>query len=115
MKMKYKDIKTHREVLLKQQNHLCALCNQLIDMDSTNGPVVDHRHSDGHIRAVIHRHCNSYLGRLENSIRRYKIQDNQLKAILENAYDYMKITSPLIHPTYKTPEEKAMKKQKKKR
>jgi hypothetical protein len=115
IKLKTTGIKPFREAMLLKQNHLCALCNQFIDITSTNGPVLDHRHSDGAIRSVLHRHCNSYLGRLENSITRYKIQDDQLKTILENAYDYMKITSNYLHPTYKSPIDKLIARQKKKK
>ena len=114
-KLKTSEIKPLREQMLINQDYVCPLCQQIIDPETTNGPVLDHCHFTGVIRAVIHRFCNTYLSRIENGTKRNKITDEQLKVILKNAYDYIKIDTPYLHPTYKSPIDKLLSRNKKKR
>ena len=98
-KLKYREIKEVRDKLYNEQSNICLLCNQIIE---SGQEVLDHRHSDGIIRGVIHKFCNTYLGKIENNIKRNKLTDIQVKNILNNAHAYMNINSELIHPTFKT-------------
>lgn len=97
-KLKHKEIKIVRDQLMIEQNGLCALCNHDLD-----GPCLDHNHKSGVIRKVLCRGCNSLLGKIENNLARSKMTPDKLKNFLNNAEDYIQITSDLIHPTYKKP------------
>lgn len=97
MQMKYKDIKTLREQLYEEQNGICALCSTKMDINDT---ALDHCHKTGFIRAVLHRQCNRYLGRLENNRKRYKITDEMFLTIAPTAALYCLKLRTEIHPTF---------------
>jgi hypothetical protein len=99
-----RQIAPYRAQALLQQQNQCALCDQpLLDCDA----VLDHRHSDGHIRRVIHRFCNTFLGKIENNVSRNRITLQQLTAILKNYQRYVDDVQPELHPTHRTPEQKS--------
>ena len=102
-KLKYNEVKEQRELLLKQQNGLCLLCQQAIEAGSA---VLDHCHATGQIRAVLHRGCNALLGKVENSLAINRISPSMLAAICSNLVNYVGNLQPLLHPTHKTPEER---------
>jgi len=111
VKLKSTEIKAYRETQLAHQNNLCALCGENIELD----PVLDHCHKTGKIRQVLHRGCNSLLGKIENSMPRSRVDIRRLEGITRNLVNYLTIThTEILHPTYKTPEERKMKKKKKK-
>ena len=103
MKAKPKDIKPLREQYLGEQLGLCALCREPIDATEA---VLDHCHKSGHIRSVLHRGCNAYIGSMENGLARNKITPSRLTMILANFESYRISLKPIQHPTHKTPEEK---------
>lgn len=110
MKLKYSEVRVYREAQLQQQNQCCALCGQYIDGDA----VLDHDHKTGLLRQVLHRGCNSMLGKIENNMPRSQVNIDRLKGIAQNLIAYISTQhTDIIHPTYKTPEEKLMKKKKK--
>ena len=100
MKLKHSQVKPLREQLLIEQNHLCCLCQQVIDPTSTNGPVLDHSHTSGHIRGVLHRFCNTYLSKIENGRTRNLITPIMLKEILNNVEAYMLNEREELHPAH---------------
>lgn len=102
-KLARQQVKEYRELTLKQQNNKCALCGLDLELKDT---VLDHNHKTGYIRGALHRFCNTYLGALENNIARNKITPNQLSGIMQNAISYMQSSHPILHPTYRSPEEK---------
>ena len=110
MKLKHSEIKAYREEQLSAQDQKCALCGEDIDADA----VLDHDHKTGLIRRVLHRGCNSLLGKIENSMPRSRVDIRRLEGIAQNLVNYL-ITqhTEITHPTHKTPEEKKMKKKKK--
>ena len=115
MKLKYSQVKPLRESLLKEQANVCALCQQTIIDDA----VLDHDHSTGAIRGVLHRGCNALLGKIENNMARNKVDLGRLSKIAENLIAYIvdNPKSEFLHPTFKTTEERKMaykKKRKKK-
>lgn len=82
---KYRDIKLRHlygisleqyNVMLIEQNHKCKICgrtdNNLRDGRKQNF-VVDHRHSDGKVRALLCHNCNKNVGAVENHLE--AIQD----------------------------------------
>lgn len=106
-KLKYKEVKTERDQALLIQNMCCAICHQLIP---TGEEVYDHDHKTGLMRQVLHRSCNSLLGEIENKSVRYGVKN--LREFLQGVRGYLDYhkedRTSLIHPTYKTKEEKAL-------
>ena len=46
--------------MLTGQNKLCALCHKPFELSEL--PVVDHNHTTGKVRGLIHNRCNLVLG-----------------------------------------------------
>ena len=107
-KLKGGEVRTVRLELLEKQGNLCAICKLHCPEDQA---VLDHCHKGGQVRAVLHRGCNSLLGKAENNAPRYGLKLEQLIAFLAGASSYINVhrenVSGLIHPTHFTPEEKA--------
>ncbi len=98
MKLKRTEIKSYRELQLQQQQNLCALCGEHILDDA----VLDHDHKSGLIRRVLHRGCNSMLGKIENNMPRSRITMARLDAFARNLVTYItNAHTDLIHPTHK--------------
>ena len=115
MKLKRTEIRPYRLEQLQAQGCLCALCGELIVDDA----VLDHDHKTGEIRGVLHRGCNALLGKVENNMPRNQVNLERLAKFAENLIKYLTddAKSELLHPTYKSPEERKMaykKKRKKK-
>ena len=106
-KLKGKDVKPTRSLLLEKQGFKCAICQQDCSEEQA---VLDHDHKGGHVRAVLHRGCNALLGRIENNAPRHGLKLDALIQFLHGAAEYIDVhrenVSGLIHPTHKTPEEK---------
>lgn len=98
-----KDIKPLREQYLKDQMGLCAICREPIEPDQA---VLDHDHTTGYIRSVLHRGCNAYIGHMENNQRRNLITPSRLANILNNFQNYVQSHKDILHPTHRTPEER---------
>ena len=102
MKLKYTEIKSYRLEQLSQQGNLCALCQETIIDDA----VLDHDHKTGKIRRVLHRGCNSMLGKIENNMPRSKINLDRLRNFTQNLISYIELEhTDILHPKHK---EKAM-------
>lgn len=98
-------MKPTRERILKEQGGRCALCRLPCSEEQA---VLDHDHATGAVRGVLHRGCNSLLGKIENNHKRYGVPN--LSAWLSGVRQYIEkhVTNVtgLFHPTFKTPEEK---------
>lgn len=110
MKLTNSQLKPVRDKIRADQKGLCALCNQPV---STSDAVLDHCHSHGFIRGTLHRSCNSLLGVLENNRKRFGLGDDVAFAgFMQGAHAYIvKHATPqtrMIHPTFKTEEEKRL-------
>lgn len=107
MKLKQKQIAEYRQQQLEKQNNCCALCLEPIVDDA----VLDHDHKTGLLRQVLHRGCNSLLGKIENSMPRSRVDINRLGGIARNLISYLTVThTDIRHPTHLTIEERKMKK-----
>lgn len=104
MKLKHSEIKPYREQILEEQNHMCGLCGEYVEDSEA---VLDHNHSNGLIRKVLHRGCNALLGKIENNMKRNRVDIMRLELICSNLASYIGSDwTALIHPTHKTEEEK---------
>lgn len=98
MKLKSTAIKSYRLLQLEKQNNCCALCGDVIIDDA----VLDHDHKSGLIRQVLHRGCNSMLGKIENNMPRSRMNKERLRVFAVNLLGYIETAhSDIIHPTHK--------------
>lgn len=102
-------VKAYRETLLAKQGGKCALCQDKVDKSEA---VLDHDHATGYCRGVLHRGCNSALGHVENNRARYRLTNvarltRWLTAIPE--YIHRDHSDKPLHSTYRTAEEKRLK------
>ena len=105
MRLKAKEVAECRTKMLIEQAGRCALCKLPCSADQA---VLDHDHSTGAIRAVLHRSCNCLLGKVETNFRRYGVQN--LAAFCNGAAAYLQAHATnrtgLFHPTHRTDDEK---------
>lgn len=110
-RLKASEVPGVRSRLAAEQGNRCAICSGPFSASPPYDPVLDHDHATGAIRGVCHRGCNSGLGVVENGAKRFGfgarlIQfcmglGNYLRKHEEN-------TTGLIHPTFKTEDEKRL-------
>lgn len=103
-RLKVSEIPIIRQRLSSSQGERCAICQLPIGPR----PVLDHDHSSGLVRGVLHSGCNAVLGKVENSYKRYGVPSlhpflNGLSAYL---YKHATDQTGLFHPTHKTDDEK---------
>lgn len=99
-------VAAYRANLLIQQGNKCALCGQAL---LPKEAVLDHDHKTGHIRGVLHRGCNTALGRIENNAPRDRLTvEGRLAAWAAGlaAYTQGSYTHLPLHHTYRTEAEK---------
>lgn len=99
--------KARADKLIEQKGR-CALCSQPI---ASSEAVYDHDHKTGRCRAVLHRGCNAMLGHIENNAPRHKLTDLvRLTAFLRAIPEYISrdYDHEPFHPTYRTEEEKRL-------
>jgi len=103
MKLKSTEIKPFRLKQLGLQDQCCALCGDHIDIEEA---VLDHDHRSGLIRGVLHRGCNSLIGKIENAMPRSRVDLGRLSKISDNLIRYLTADpiTDLLHPTYKIKE-----------
>ena len=111
MKLKQGEIAPLREKMYEEQGKLCPLCKLHIPKGEA---VLDHDHTSGHIRGVLHASCNS----LEGIIARYLKgrsaplrKSGGLEKFLLNLFKYLKkdYSKNPYHPKHKTEEDKLVK------
>jgi hypothetical protein len=103
-----------RQQLQIAQNNRCAICQGPITTKPGQDPVLDHDHKTGAVRAVLHRSCNSLLGKVENNSARFGVRD--IAAFCSGTGKYLmrhttNITG-MLHSTHLTEDEKRIKRNK---
>jgi len=86
MRLKPKDLKQYRIDQLKKQKNICPLCNEKILEEEA---VLDHDHSSGKIRHVLHRSCNAAEGRIKSWINRSRFNGDH-EVFISNLLEYIK-------------------------
>lgn len=106
-KLKTTQLKAFREAMLGAQGGVCAITHYPL---ASKDAVLDHCHSTGHVRGVIHRGVNSLLGKLENNHKRYGVSAPMMYAMGRNLEAYLthNFTNNPLHPTHKTEDEKRL-------
>ena len=106
MKLKHSEVRDWRIRQLGIQDYTCALCGDTIEATEA---VLDHDHKSGLLRQVLHRGCNSMLGKIENNAARSRMTPQRLRVFAENLIEYITTAhTEVLHPTHKTIEERAM-------
>ena len=95
----------YREAKLKEQGGRCALSGYTL---SPAEAVLDHCHTTGHVRGVLHRGVNSLLGKIENNHKRYGVSLPMLRAIAPAVAAYIEqdYSANVYYPTHRTEDEK---------
>jgi len=103
MKLKYTEVKPFRQQQLVLQNNCCALCSETVSAEEA---VLDHCHLTGVLRGVLHRGCNSLLGKIENNMSRSRVDIGRLAKISKNLIKYLTAdaVSEFLHPSFKIKE-----------
>lgn len=111
-----KEVREWRERTLAEQGGVCALCGLPLKSEDA---VADHNHKHGWMRGVLHRGCNSLLGKIENNWQRVGVPD--IEKFLNGCYFYILIGNvpsldvDVYHPSHRTAEEKRLRRNKKAR
>lgn len=100
---------------LNKQGGLCPVCGLPISlqvMGAKSDYVVDHSHETGEVRGILHRSCNSGLGKMDNGIGRWIAKSMKYENILPTlrrvlAY-YEQPGLNVMYPGHKTDEERAV-------
>jgi hypothetical protein len=113
-RLKHAEVRGVRGEFLLRQGNLCDLCKTAVQEKDA---VLDHDHRTGAVRGVLHRGCNSLLGKLENNAARYGVRDIGVFANGVASYlrRHMTNVTGLLHPTHKSDDEKAELRRKKAR
>ena len=93
---------------LAQQGGRCPLCLEYIT--GPGNAVLDHDHSTGEVRGVLHRSCNAAEGKVAHAAGRWGSKSAAYKDVvpwLKRLVQYLETSGHgVIHPAHKTDEEK---------
>lgn len=102
--------------LKSKQGGVCSVCLESISvqtMGNASDYVVDHCHTSGEIRGVLHRSCNAALGKIDNAAGRWGAKSMDYAHIvpyLRKVVEYYERCEAqgtgLMYPDHKTPEQK---------
>ena len=108
MRLKTTEVAKVREEMMATQGGRCALCGQPLGTKAPLDPVLDHDHHTGAIRGVLHRGCNSLLGKVEYGAAGYGVRYLVLFGAGLSTYLRVNLTntSGMLHPSFKTETEK---------
>lgn len=101
-------VRTVRISMAAQQGNRCALCKGQFGTKAPLDPVLDHDHRTGAVRGVLHRCCNSLLGKIENNAPRYGVRDIAafVNGVAAYLIQHMTNITGYLHPSHRTEDEK---------
>ena len=107
MRLKRQEIKEYRAKLLRKQQGICPLCSLKIEQEDA---TLDHNHTTGKVRRVLHRSCNTAEGKILSWCFRTKSNDPEL--LLSNLILYWRESydDQPYHPAHLTEDQKLIKK-----
>lgn len=93
----------------QDQGRMCPVCKKGIDIKIKGEAVMDHDHTTGECRGVLHRSCNAALGKVDNAAGRWGAKSMEYSKIiefLENMLVYYKAPGlGFLYHSHLTPEE----------
>ena len=96
--------------LLQEQGGLCPLCGKPINPTIPKELVLDHDHTTGQVRGVLHRSCNAAEGKVANAAGRWGAKSMDYTAILpwlKGMVQYLEQPAKeILYPTFQTEDEK---------
>jgi hypothetical protein len=104
MKLKYKDIPRIKKVLLQKQGFICPICDRDLNTLKPRDICLDHNHTNGKVRAVLCRGCNSMEGKVYRlyvrlGLRNQGVEYTKILIGLSKYTSYKE--TKYIHPKYK--------------
>lgn len=104
-RLKVSEIAIIRGRLSTAQGGRCALCQLPLSR-----PCLDHDHSTGAVRGVLHSGCNALLGKVENNAARYGVTNIAAFGAGVGSYLQRHTTNltGFLHPSHKTDDEKRL-------
>ncbi len=105
--IKSSEIKAVRDKLLLKQGGKCAVCGEVIA--GRDHAVLDHDHTSGVIRGVLHASCNQAEGRVKNKAQRGHAgvsPEDYIVGLGKYLEHHSKPRVPLIHPQHMTEDQK---------
>lgn len=101
------------------QGGLCPICKTPVDLKIKGEGVIDHDHTTGEIRGVLHRSCNAAEGKVANAAGRWgakSMEYSKLIPWLEAMLEYLKQPGTgFMYAMHKTVDEKKDERNKKAR
>ncbi len=96
--------------LVQEQKWTCPVSLKRFEPDNLKDAVVDHDHTTGEIRGVLHRSANAVEGKVFSAVGRWGgvgMQYTEVLAYLERLITYLESPGKgVVYPLHKTPEEK---------
>lgn len=109
-KLKRTEVRKFKQQLIERQSGVCPLCLKKLPKDLSK-TALDHDHTTGECRGVLHLGCNKAEGSIFNSIGRWGGVGKDYDAVipyLQRMLDYLQNSSTgVIYHLHKSPEEKA--------
>lgn len=111
MKLTPSKLKAYREQELQAQNYICPLCLGVIPKEKAH---LDHCHTTGKVRRVLHAECNMFEGMLLHKFKRsgIKVPLHEWLARLKEYHEQDYSDQP-EHPTHRAQETRQFKQLKK--
>lgn len=108
MRLKRTEVASFKRKLIKQQGGICPLCMEELPTDLSK-TALDHDHTTGECRGVLHLGCNRAEGSVFNAIARWGGQGKDYTEVvpfLERLLAYLKTSGTgVVYHLHKTEEE----------
>jgi len=112
-RLKANQVSDVTQKLLKMQGGKCAVCGH--PMTQRDRPVLDHDHTTGFVRGVLHNSCNGAEGKVRVKAMRGHTGISPEKYIVglgKYLEKHQKPQTQLLHPSHLTADEKRIKRNK---
>ena len=104
--------------LLHKQGGVCLVCHKSINIKTvgrSSDYVCDHDHETGEVRGILHRSCNSSLGKIDNAAGRWGAKSMKYEDVipyLRNLVEFLELANSssggtgLMYPDHRSQEQK---------
>lgn len=109
MRLKRTEVASFKRKLIQQQGGICPLCMEELPTDLSK-TALDHNHTTGECRGVLHLSCNKVEGSVFNAVARWGRQGKDYSKVLpflERLVQYLRESrTGVIYHLHKTEEER---------